>query len=127
MIPLDRTSLYDNRVIPLDRTLLYDNRVIPVDIDNFSISGIIRFATWSKCNSITIKKTKWIPKEISNIQTLKYIDLRICDIVDISPLLNCKLLELIDLDYNKVVDITPLSKCTSLRELYISHNKIVDI
>ena len=105
--------------------------MIPVDIDNFNINEIATFSSFSSYmggNCVTIrKKINWIPREISNIQTLVNIDMSKGEIINISPLSKCNLLRSVCLNYNKIVDISPLAKCISLTNLYISDNEIVNI
>lgn len=104
--------------------------MIPADIDNFLLVTICSFSSMFTGIDILVINSSvinYIPREISNIDTLS--DLCICraNITNISGLSNCKSLTNLILVLDEIVDISPLSKCISLRNLSIPRNKIDDI
>jgi Leucine-rich repeat (LRR) protein len=82
---------------------------------------------------ITDLSLGWTPltgedmKQIALLRNLTRLELKACEITDISALAGLANLTRLDLRFNEIVNITPLSNLTNLTYLNISHNEISDI
>ncbi len=61
---------------------------------------------------------------LENLPQLKYLDIALCDLIDISVLEKLPDLIYLQMMYNYVEDITPLENCTKLRFVNASNNNL---
>ena len=64
---------------------------------------------------------------LSNLNKLKVLSLKSCEVMDISPLAGLTALESIELQLNRIEDISPLAGLTNLQILSICSNPFTDL
>jgi len=83
--------------------------------------------------SLTSLTLEWIPLtrndmlQISLMTDLTRLEIKMCEITDITPLARLLRLERLDLRFNEISDVSPLVKLENLTHLNLSHNDISNI
>jgi Leucine-rich repeat (LRR) protein len=95
--------------------------------------GIVIIAEKEYDINLTTLTIQWTPlsradvREIARMSNLTRLEIKMCEIDDISPLARLTRLERLDLRFNEISDLTPLSALTNLTHLNLSHNSITNV
>jgi Leucine-rich repeat (LRR) protein len=88
-----------------------------------------RIRNWKEGKPLKLAKLNLteIPKEISSLINLTWVDLDHNKITDLSPLASLTNLTFLYLQNNQITDVSPLASLTKLIWLDLQYNKITDV
>jgi Leucine-rich repeat (LRR) protein len=100
------------------------------DVPNYSI---VTIAGEEYDIAITSLVIEWTPLtdedllQIGQLLNLTHLELKVCEISDISALSGLTNLVRLDLRFNSISNLTPLERLTGLTHLNLNHNNISDV